>query len=261
MYLSPLCLRPAPVPEKQEPPDPASYHYVTHPGPSSGTIPQGQIKTQSPTKQLKPQGQISPRKQPIEPKAVDISQREAMEEPSSDEAASDLDDSPSRQQLPSHGVVLRRPQQQVGTKNIQEGSTHVKVSSPMDGHQQQLEVPYIGEYATLDTKFMEVEPVQVPQDALTSPQLIVPINHHNDSNEGRPVKPVYDPGEYSYAELDHIRAKKAAQRAAKMNKSKPSQVSTSYIMGVVKGCGYNCVHLTHRTLVDRSVYIILVMFA
>ena len=234
MYLSPSYLRPAPVPEKQEPPDPATYNYVTHPGPSGGTIPQGQTRTQNPTKQLKPQGQTNPRKQQIQPKAVDISQREAMEEPSSDEAASDLDDSPPRQQHASHGVILRRPHQQEETKNIQEESTHVKASSPMNRQQQQLEVPYIGEYATLETKFMEVEPVQVPQDALTSPQLIVPINHHNDSNEGRPVKPVYDPGEYSYAELDQIRAKKAAERAAKINKSKPSQVSTSYIVGVVK---------------------------
>ena len=251
-----MCLRPAPVQEKQEPSDPATYHYVTHPGTSSGTKPQGQIKTQSPTKQSKPQGQISPRKQPVEHKVVDISRREAMEEPSSDEAASDLDDSPSRQQPASHGVVLRRPQQHLETKNIQEGSTHVNVSSPMDGQQQQLEVPYIGEYATLDTKFMEVEPVQVPQDALTSPQLIVPINHHNDSNVSQPVKPVYDPGEYSYAELDHIRAKKAAQRAAKMNKSKPSQVSTSYIMGVVKRVWLHlCSLLDIQDINGHSVYI------
>lgn len=85
------------------------------------------------------------------------------------------------------------------------------------------DTPYIGEYATLDHEFMEIEPISIPLDT----PLVPPTSNDTTTTStegGKPVKPVFDPGDYSYAELDHIRARKAAAKAAKMTGTvKPQQ--------------------------------------
>ena len=74
----------------------------------------------------------------------------------------------------------------------------------------------LGEYSMLDQQFMDVEPVQIPMDT----PLIPPPSSKapSETSEDTIRRPSFDPGEYSYAELDSIRAKKAAAREAQLRK-------------------------------------------
>ena len=73
----------------------------------------------------------------------------------------------------------------------------------------------LGEYSMLDQQFMDVEPVQIPMDTpLIPPSSKAP----SETSEDTIRRPSFDPGEYSYAELDSIRAKKTAAREAQLRK-------------------------------------------
>ena len=121
-----------------------------------------------------------------------------MEEPLSDESDEE-----------QHSIVPHRLQNK---SRIQQKTPKQPETIPEDEEE---EIQFLGEYSVLDHQFVEVEPVEVPLDV----PLVVPTHKNELDDSRKPVKPVYDPGEYSYADLDQMRAKKAAARKAKLQQS------------------------------------------
>ena len=90
----------------------------------------------------------------------------------------------------------------------------------------------LGDYSLLDQQFMDVEPVHVPLDTPLIPPTKTPPNEPSEGEGVTPRRPTFDPGEYSYAELDSIRAKKAAAREAKQREEQAGRGG-----GAIRGRG------------------------